>query len=120
VAEDPAPTPATGASTSPANPATSAPANPDPSAPNPSSPTQPPSTAGAVGTSGVTPSPTATMAPADQAKAAAQVSHAEADKHLDAIDAILAKSKTGALTKAQTTELKKHVEQLRALLKQDR
>jgi hypothetical protein len=114
------PAAATGSTTSPANPATSAPANPDPSAPNPASPTQPPSSAGATGTSGVTPSPTATMSPSDQAKAAEHVAHSEADKHLDAISDILNKSKTGALTKAQTTELKKHVEQLRALLKQNR
>ena len=115
-----APTPATGSSTSPANPA-STPANPDPSQPSPASPSQPPSSAGAVGTSGVTPSsPTASMSPSDQTKAAEQVTNAEADKHLDAITEILNASKTGALTKAQTTELKKHVEQLRALLKQGR
>jgi hypothetical protein len=58
------------------------------------------------------------MSPADQTKAASQVSNAEAEKHLDAISEILNKSKTGTLTKAQTTELKKHVELLRALLKQ--
>ena len=57
------------------------------------------------------------MAPADQAKAAEQVAQSEADKHLDAISEILNKSTTGALTKAETSELKKHVEQLRALLK---
>ena len=39
------------------------------------------------------------MAPMDQAKAAEQIAKAEADKHLDAIDAILSKSTTGALTK---------------------
>ena len=54
------------------------------------------------------------MAPTDQAKAAEQVAHAEADKHLDAIDAILDKSKTGTLTKAETSELKKHVDAPRA------
>lgn len=70
---------------------------------------------------GVTPdSPTTTMAPADQAKAAGQMSHAEADKHLDAISAILDKSKTGNLTKAQTAQLKKHVAELRQLLQQSR
>lgn len=69
----------------------------------------------------VTPdSPTTTMAPADQAKAAGQMSHAEADKQLDAISAILDKSKTGTLTKAQTAELKKHVAELRQLLQQSR
>ena len=112
-----APTPATGASTSPANP-TASPANPDPAQPSPSNPSQPPSASGAVGTSGVTPaSPTASMTPEDRTKAASEVSNAEVTKHLDAIDEILSKSKTGTLTKAQTTELKKHVEQLRALIK---
>lgn len=113
-----APSAATASTSNPANPAptaTGTPANPDPG-----TPAQPPSSAGATGTSGVTTSPTGTMAPADQAKAAAEVGHSEADKHLDAIDDILAKSKTGTLTKAQTSELKKHVEQLRALLKQNR
>jgi len=120
------PSAATASTSNPANPAASAtPANPDPASPSPANPAsasaaQPPSSSGATGTSGVTPSPTATMAPADQAKAAEQVGHSEADKHLDAISEILNKSKTGALTKAQTTELKKHVEQLRALLKQNR
>ena len=56
------------------------------------------------------------MAPADQAKATEQVGQSEADKHLDAISAILNESKTGTLTKAQTTELKKHVAELRQLL----
>src|SRR2546430_1103495 len=44
---------------------------------------------------GITPaSPTTEMAPADRAKAAAAVDHSEADKHLDAISAILSSSKT--------------------------
>ena len=58
----------------------------------------------------------ATAAPADQAKATEQAGHSEADKHLDAISAILNQSKTGTLTKAQTAALKKHVAELRALL----
>ena len=78
---------------------------------------QPPTTAGAAGTSGST---GATGASSDQAKATEAAGHAEADKHLDAIDSILKKSKTGTLTKAQTTELKKHVEELRRLLSQQR
>jgi len=61
-------------------------------------------------------SPAATMAPAAQAKAAVQAGHADADKHLDAISAILNKSKTGTLTKIQTAALKKHVAELRLLL----
>jgi hypothetical protein len=48
------------------------------------------------------------------------MAHADADKHLDAISAILNHSKTGALTKAQTTELKKHVAELRTLLSQSK
>jgi hypothetical protein len=43
--------------------------------------------------------------------------NAAAQAELAAIDAILAKSKTGALTKTQTSELKQHIEALRALLK---
>lgn len=58
--------------------------------------------------------------PADQAKAAEAAGHSEADKHLDAISAILNQSKTGTLTKAQTAALKKHVVQLRALLNPSR
>ena len=57
---------------------------------------------------------------ADQPKAAEQGGSSEANKHLDAICAILAKSTTGTLTKAQTDELKKHVAELRALLSQRR
>jgi hypothetical protein len=85
---------------------------------NPANPAPP--AAGATGTSGVMPSPpTATMPPADQARAVDQVSHADVDKHLDAISAILNKSKTGALTRAQTAALKKHVAELRQLLQQN-
>jgi hypothetical protein len=120
--------PASGAMAPSAAPAsTSNPASPAPTpttatatTPEPATASQPPSSAGAVGTSGVTPSPTGTMASMDQAKATERVAHAEADKHLDAIDAILNKSTTGTLTKAETSELKKHVELLRALLKQGR
>jgi len=106
-----APSAATATTSNPANPtASTTPADPNP---NPASPT--PTTAGTTGTSGVTTSPTGSMPPTDQAKAAHQV---EADQHLDAITEILNASRTGALTKEQTTELKKHVEQLRTLLKQ--
>jgi hypothetical protein len=59
------------------------------------------------------------MAPADQTRAAGQVARAEAEKHLDAISAILNKSKTGTLTKAQTAALKKHVTELRQALQQN-
>ncbi len=87
-----APGVATDATANPSNPA-AAPANPAATAATP-----------------------ATAAPADQAKATEQAGHSEADKHLDAISAILNQSKTGTLTKAQTAALKKHVAELRALL----
>ncbi len=97
-----APSVATGTTANPANPA-------------------PPAAAGATGTSGVMPaSPTTNMAPADQAKAAEQVGHSEADQHLDAISAILNKSKTGTLTKAQTAAIEKHVAELRQLLQKSK
>lgn len=101
-----APSVATGATANPANP-TTPPADPAaPAAPGVmTSPTA----------SGMT-SPTATMPAADQAKAAEQVGRADVTMHLDAISAILNQSKTGALTKTQTTDLKKHVTELRALL----
>ncbi len=68
--------------------------------------------------SGAAPAPAAAaMVPADQAKVAEQVTRAESDKHLDAMSAILARAQTSPLTKAQMAELKKHVAELRALLK---
>ncbi len=101
------PASATGSTSNPSNPAT------NPAAANPA---QQPTSAGATGTSGVTTSPTGSMNPTDQARASDQVNRVEADKHLQAISDILEKSKTGALTKAQTTELKQHVAELRKLL----
>jgi hypothetical protein len=59
--------------------------------------------------------PPATAPPATAPPAAAV---SEADKHLDAISAILDRSETGELTAAQTAALKKHVAELRALLNQ--
>ncbi len=64
--------------------------------------------------------PATSVVPADQAKPAGGVAAADADKHLDAISAILNESKTGALTKAQTEALKKHVLELKQLLHQGR
>ncbi len=90
-----APSVATDATANPANPAaapTPAPAGAPASAPAPAT------------------------APTDQAKAPAQTGPSEADRHLDAISAILDQSKTGTLTKAQTDSLKKHVAELRLLL----
>jgi hypothetical protein len=57
--------------------------------------------------------PPATAPPATAPPAAAV---SEADKHLDAISAILDRSETGTLTAAQTAALKKHVAELRLLL----
>jgi hypothetical protein len=61
------------------------------------------------------------MDPADRARAESAVNaasnvNADARKELDAISAILDASKTGTLTKAQTAEIKKHLENLRTLL----
>jgi len=114
-----APTPTT---TNPANPATP-PANPATPTTPPANPATPPAAAAnPPANPSVSPSsPTATMDPADRAKASNDVSaagNADAQKELDAISAILGGSKTGALTKAQTAELRKHVEILRALLAQ--
>jgi hypothetical protein len=57
-----------------------------------------------------------TTTAADQAKAPEAGAQADVSKHLDAISAILDKSATGALTKTQTAELKKHFAELRVLL----
>jgi len=96
-------------------PATSNPANP-------ASPSNPAMTSNPPGAAGVSASsPTAAMDPSDRAKATADVNAAasgDAQKELDAISSILSASKTGALTKAQTTELKAHVAALRSLLAQ--
>jgi hypothetical protein len=78
---------------SPKAPENSASANP-PAAASPSS-------NGAVGTTGT----------------ADQNTNAAAQSELAAIDVILSKSTTGALTNTQTAELKRHIEALRALLK---
>ena len=95
-----APTPTT---SNPANPASSAnPTNP-PSSANPSNP---PSSANPS-------NPPSSANPSNPSNP-----NADALKELDAISAILSASKTGALTKAQATELKKHVETLRVLLAQ--
>jgi hypothetical protein len=96
---------ATGSTSNPATPANPAAAT----SASPASPTASPA------------SPTASMNSADRARAASEAGsggNAEAQKELEAISQILDASKTGALTKAQTGELKKHVEILKALLAQ--
>ena len=92
----------------------------DPAAsPAPATSTADPAAPGSAGAASVMPnSPTASMSQADRSTAAAQLSHVDADKQLDAISAILSQSKTGTLTKAQTDALKKHVAELRQLLQQ--
>ena len=65
-------------------------------------------TQGAVGTSGTT-APTATDARTLE-------SQTQANRELDAIQAILAQAKNGRLDKAQTDQLKTHLAQLRQLL----
>jgi S-DNA-T family DNA segregation ATPase FtsK/SpoIIIE len=104
------PAAATASTSNPANPATAA----NPAANPPASASS--STTGAVGTTGTAPAASAQPAPSASGSAE-QNTNAAAQSELAAIDAILAKSKTGALTKAQTTELKRHIEALRALLK---
>lgn len=102
---------ATGSTANPANPAAAANTSNAASgaAANPANPT-----------SSVSPSsPTTSMSPADREQASHEVNaagNADAQKELDAISAILNGSKTGTLTKAQTAQLKKHVETLRSLL----
>jgi hypothetical protein len=84
-------------------------------APSAAAPAAPP----AAASSAPAPAPAhaATMVPADQAKVAERVTSAEADKHLDAISALIDRAQTGALTKEQIAELRTHVDLLRALLK---
>jgi hypothetical protein len=73
-----------------------------------------------TGTSGVSSSsPTASMSASDREQASRALStadKADAQKELDAISAILNGSKTGTLTKAQTTQLKQHIESLQSIL----
>jgi hypothetical protein len=105
--------------------AASSPSKPPSAAPdstsNPSSPAS--AVSGATGTSGseqMKPSATGTSgttSAAAPASSADQNPNATAQSELAAIDAILATSKTGALTKTQTDEIKRHLEALRALLK---
>jgi hypothetical protein len=75
---------------------------------NPASPAAAPAPAAAP--------PSQAKAPAPTTQAPEQAGPSEADKHLDAISAILDQSQTGTLTKAQTDSLKKHVAELRLLL----
>lgn len=103
--------------TNPANPPTATPANPPMSTPPPSSATDPAKPTGTTGSTAAG-DPTATMSPADRSAASGAVSNADAQKELDAISAIIASSKTGALTKAQTAEIAKHLETLRTILNQ--
>lgn len=102
------PSAATGSTSNPANPAQATGAQPPASATGAG-------VTGATGTSGAT---GATGTSGAAGTTGATMNNAEVQKHLDAIDAVLAKSKTGTLTKAQTTELKKHVAELRRAIQQ--
>ena len=108
------PSAATGTTANPANPPTSGagsmanPTGSDRTKPNP-----PSAMTGATGTTGTTP---ASSSPSSSN--ADQNTNAAAQTELAAIDTILKESKTGALTKAQTAQLRRHVEALRALLAQ--
>jgi len=74
---------------------------------------------GAVGTSGTAaPAPTDDQSKASAKPASEREGHSEADKHLDAIQDILNKSKDGKLDKEQTDQIKVHLEQLRQLIAQ--
>jgi len=108
------PSAATGTTANPANPATSgAASSANPTGSEPTKPNPPSAMTGATGTTGTTP---ASSAPSSSN--ADQNTNAAAQTELAAIDAILKESKTGALTKAQTAQLRRHVEALRALLAQ--
>jgi len=58
------------------------------------------------------------VAPSATDKPAEAAGHAQADKELDAIQAILTQSKNGKLDKKEVDELKAHVQQLRQLIGQ--
>jgi len=81
---------------------------------NPANPANPATaTGGAVGTSGSeSPKPFAGSATGS----ADQNVNAAAQQEIAAIDAIMKKSKTGALTKTQAAEIRRHLEALRSLL----
>jgi hypothetical protein len=72
----------------------------------------------ATGTTGTSATETAGTSGAVGTSGSATDAVPSAQQELAAIDAILAKSKTGALTKAQTLELRRHVDALHALLNQ--
>jgi hypothetical protein len=100
-------------------------ASASPSASNPAlNPSSGSSTAATAPSAATTPSaataPTAAPAAPAAAAAAAAAAGTEAtpQSELAAIDAILAESKTGALTKEQTAEIRRHIEALRAMLTQ--
>ncbi len=116
-AEAPSPAP-TAAASNDAPPAAAPPTTTPPSTPpsstassTPPSSTTPPAAAASSAAASATPSATGATGSSEQ-----NVNEA-ARAEFAAIDAILAKSKTGALTKTETSELKQHIEALRALLK---
>jgi hypothetical protein len=76
---------------------------------------------GATGTSGsATPAATDDQSKTAASSTSATAGHSEADKHFDAIQDILNKSKDGKLDKSQTDQIKTHLEQLRQLMAQSK
>jgi hypothetical protein len=108
------PAAATSAATNPANPTSAMPSS---QGSTQSAAASTPSTAaGTSGSAATAPTPADTSA--QSAKASEQAGHAQADKELDAIQAILDKAKDGTLDKSDTDQLKAHIAQLRQLLAQ--
>jgi hypothetical protein len=114
----------------PSNPTSPSPSSPSATSPSQTAPepTNAPMPTGTSGTSGVpgaagtsgtaAPAPTDDQSKPSASPASERAGHSEADKHLDAIQDILNKSKDGKLDKSQTDEIKTHLEQLRQLLGQ--
>jgi hypothetical protein len=108
-----------GASATSPSPTGAAPTTAAPEPTNTPMPTGTSGTTGAVGTSG-TAAPTPTDVQPTTTGAASSGHSAEADKHLDAIQDILNKSKDGKLDKNQTDQIKMHLEELRQLIGQSK
>jgi hypothetical protein len=107
------PSAATGTTANPANPTSGTASTANPTGSDRTKPNPPSAMTGATGTTGTTPASSSPSASSAETNA-----NAAAQTELAAIDAILNASKTGALTKAQTAQLRRHVEALRALLAQ--
>lgn len=91
--------------------------NPPAAGSNPPATTSTPPTTASNPPSTTSMSSTSSTSGADTSNQPKAGANADAQKELDAISAILSASQTGALTKAETDQLKQHVDALRALLK---